>query len=234
MIVGGKGGVGKTVVSSLLGLLLTREGFKVGILDLDLNGPAVHLMLGIQKEKIMEGKHGILPSKKDGLKVMSIAFFIGERSAPLRGQNKSKIIDELLAITYWDKLDFLLIDTPPGTGDEILELGRRIKIPNGSLVVTTSSVLALSATSRLIQVLNMMNVPILGLVENMSREKSDIIANFASNNKTEHLGSLPFDPKLENSIGRPRLLEKTELAVHLRQTCIPAIEKFGLRGATNE
>ena len=126
-VASGKGGVGKSLVASSLALNLSKKGYKVGLLDIDLYGPSSHIILGIKKQGFPEEDKGILPPKINGIKFMSIVYFSEDKPSAFRGIDVTNIIIELLSITIWDELDYLIIDMPPGIGDEILDIINLIK-----------------------------------------------------------------------------------------------------------
>ena len=134
---GGKGGIGKSLTASTLALTLSKLGYKVGLLDLDFCGPSTHIILGIKGIYPKEEK-GIIPPEIYGIRFMSIIYYAGDNPSPLRGTDISNAIIELLAITQWGELDFLIIDMPPGIGDPILDTIRLIKRVN-FLIITTQS-----------------------------------------------------------------------------------------------
>ena len=125
-VASGKGGVGKSLVASSLALHLAHKGHRVGLLDLDLYGPSSHIILGVANVSPTE-KQGIIPPTVHGISFMSIVYFTEEKPSPFRGVDISNIILELLAITQWGTLDFLIIDMPPGIGDETLDVIRYMK-----------------------------------------------------------------------------------------------------------
>jgi len=125
-VASGKGGVGKSLVASSLALNLSKKGFKIGLLDLDLYGPSSHIILGV-KDVFPKEEKGIIPPNVHGINFMSIVYFTEDKPSPFRGIDISNIIIELLAITQWGSLDFLIIDMPPGMGDETLDVIRLIK-----------------------------------------------------------------------------------------------------------
>jgi ATP-binding protein involved in chromosome partitioning len=167
-IASGKGGVGKSTVTTNIAVSLSKLKFKVGVLDADINGPNIPLMFGIdEKPSVLNGK--ILPIEKYGVKVISIGFFIENENSPVlwRGPLISKAIEELYEDVIWDELDFLFIDLPPGTGDETLTVGSSLPIDGVLIVTTPQEVSKLDATRSAIA-FQKMNVKILGVIENMS------------------------------------------------------------------
>ncbi|MDI6860679.1 MAG: Mrp/NBP35 family ATP-binding protein [Caldisericia bacterium] len=167
-IASGKGGVGKSTVTTNLAVTLSKMKFKVGVLDADINGPNIPLMFGIdEKPGILNGK--ILPIEKYGVKVISIGFFMENDNSPVlwRGPLISKAIEELFEDVLWENLDFLLIDLPPGTGDETLTVGQSLSL-DGVLIVTTPQDVSILDATRSAIAFNKLNVPIIGVIENMS------------------------------------------------------------------
>ena len=205
----GKGGVGKSLVATTLALALARKGCRTGLFDLDFTSPSTHLILGVRGVQPVEEK-GLVPPLVHGLEYMSLVYYSGDEAAPLRGVDTSNALVELLAVTLWGELDFLVIDMPPGIGDAVLDLIRlvpRIEF----LVVTTSSQLAFETVRKLVALLKQVNVPVLGVVENMK-----IVAS-AVQRQTEalglrFLGEIPFDPKVEAAIGDVERLRGTAVA----------------------
>ena len=133
----GKGGVGKSMVATTLALTLAHNGCKVGLFDLDFTSPSTHVILGAENVQPKEEK-GLIPPTVHGLEYMSLVYFVGDNPAPLRGADVSNALIELLSVTQWGALDFLVIDMPPGIGDAVLDLVRLIKRIE-FLIVTTPS-----------------------------------------------------------------------------------------------
>ena len=209
-IASGKGGVGKSLIASTLALNLKKKGFDVGILDLDLYGPSSHIILGFEIKGFPEEDKGILPSKIQDIKFMSIIYFSEDKPSPFRGLDISNIIIELLAITQWNKLDYLIIDMPPGIGEEILDI---IRLVNKCrfIVVTTPSKVAMSAVKKLLLLLKELKIPIEGVIENMTMQNSNNIKNQIHKMGLNYLGSINFDINLEYSIGKPEKLLNTKV-----------------------
>lgn len=164
----GKGGVGKSTVSINLALALTKEGAKVGMLDADIYGPSQPAMLGTMGQKPPLAGRMLQPIERHGLQSMSIGYLIDEQ-APMvwRGPMIGKALQQLLHDTHWDALDYLIIDLPPGTGDIQLTLCQKIPV-SGAVIVTTPQDLALLDVRRACEMFHKLNVPILGVIENMS------------------------------------------------------------------
>ena len=206
-VASGKGGVGKSLVASSLALNLSKKGHKVGLLDLDLYGPSAHIILGV-KDVFPKEEKGIVPPDIYGIKFMSIVYFTKDKPAPFRGIDISNIILELLAIIQWGSLDYLIIDMPPGIGEETLDIIRLIK-NSEFLIVTTPSKVAMGSVSKLLKILKELKIPIIGVIENMSMTKSSFIRDDICEMNLQYLGSISFDQNLENSIGYIDKLLKT-------------------------
>ena len=213
-VASGKGGVGKSLVASSLALHLAQEGHRVGLLDLDLYGPSSHIILGVKNEFPTEEK-GIIPPVVHGISFMSIVYFTEEKPSPFRGVDISNIILELLAITQWGSLDFLIIDMPPGIGDETLDVIRYMKTSE-FLVVTTPSKVAMGAVSKLLSILIELKKPVLGVIENMTMMDSSFIEQEVKRLQIRYLGKIHFDETLEESIGKPDHLKETQAMKDLR------------------
>jgi len=209
----GKGGVGKSLVASILALILARKGFNVGLFDLDFTSPSTHLILGVEGLMPEEDK-GVVPPLTNGIRYMSITYYSGENVSPLRGSDISNALIELLAITRWNSLDYLIIDMPPGISDstlDLLRLVRRVKF----LIVTSPSKLAFETVRKLIALLREMNFPIIGLIENMDMKGSPYIREMAERLRINYLGSIPFDFALEDALGDVNALLKTKFSESL-------------------
>ena len=173
-VVSGKGGVGKSTVSANLALAIAQSGAKVGLMDADIYGPSVPIMFGVRGERPMmmeiEGKGMIVPLEKYGIKLMSIGLLVDEKNAVVwRGPMASSAIKQFVSDVYWDELDYLIIDMPPGTGDIHLTLMQTVPV-TGAVIVTTPQDVALADAKKGVAMFGQaqLNVPIIGLVENMS------------------------------------------------------------------
>jgi len=168
-VASGKGGVGKSTVSLNLALALSRTGAKVGLLDADIYGPSIPLMLGMKNAAMQVEDKKLQPPESNGIKVVSFGFFAEQehQAAIYRGPIISGIVKQFLVDTNWTDLDYLIVDLPPGTGDIPLTLAQTIPI-TGILVVTTPQEVASSVASKAIGMFDKLNVPMLGVVENMS------------------------------------------------------------------
>ena len=204
---GGKGGIGKTCTAALTALALARQGAAVGLLDLDFTGPCAHMVLGVEA-RIPREDFGVLPLEAGGLDFMSIACFSDGRPTPLRGAALSDALIEMLCIVRWGRLDFLVIDMPPGLGDTLLDTARLVPRLE-CLLVSTASRLATETVRRNLDLLGRMGVPVTGLLENMRHRASPAVETLAQAAGVPFLGAVPFDPLLEEALGDPQALEET-------------------------
>jgi len=211
----GKGGVGKSMVATILALTLARQGCKVGLFDLDFTSPSTHIILGAPNVKPKEEK-GIIPATVNGLEYMSLIYFVGDNPAPLRGADISNALIELLSVTQWGKMDFLVIDMPPGIGDAILDLVRLVKQIE-FLIVTTSSLLAFQTVRKQVALLCELNIPIIGVVENMKMNKAYGIQEKTEKLGLKYLGAISFDEQAESAIGDMEKLLSTSISKKIGQ-----------------
>lgn len=205
----GKGGVGKSSLSTVSSLHLAKAGYKTGLLDFDFHGASDHLFLGADLG-FPEESYGILPHQLEfGLKFMSIAFFTGEHGVPLRGPDITNAILELLTVTIWGDLDFLVVDMPPGIGDEVLDLIRYID-RSEIIIVTSPSVVSVKVVKRLLDVFLQLKMPVLGIVENLKRPEAAALhlseEELSKEYNVPFLGSIPVFGDFEETIGNPELL----------------------------
>lgn len=203
----GKGGVGKSLIASTMALTLAREGYRVGLFDLDFTSPSTHVILGV-RDLQPEEKKGIIPPQVHGFKYMSIVYYSGDYVSPLRGADVSNALIELLAITRWNTLDFLIIDMPPGISDATLDIIRLIK-ETKFLIVTTPSRLAFETVRKLIDLLTKLKIPTIGVIENMKIKESSFIKQQVEGRGIAFLGEIPFDTELEEAIGNVNKLSET-------------------------
>jgi ATP-binding protein involved in chromosome partitioning len=212
-VTGGKGGIGKSMVASTLALLLARRGLRAGLLDLDLTSPSDHVILGLG-DRFLTEEFGVEPPVVEGVHLMSVSFLVGDRPAPLRGDDITNAILEILAITRWQNLDALVIDMPPGLGDATLDVIRLIRkaeylmVANGSRVVRET-------VRRMARFLGELEVPVVGMIENMARGDSGAVRAMADEFDLPLLGSLPWDDTVEDAVGDPDSLAKTRFAAAL-------------------
>ncbi len=227
LVLSNKGGVGKSSVAVNLSCYLSAQGFKVGLLDADLHGPSVAKMLGFEGEKLTGSYGKIDPFKvNDNLIAVSMASLIESSDTPLvwRGPLKGVAIKQFLAEVNWGKLDFLIIDSPPGTGDEPLSICQLIPEMDGGIIVTTPQEVALIDSRKSVTFLRDINIPILGIVENMSGFKCphcgkriDLFSSgggekAANDFQVPFLGAIPFDVMVVNAgdRGKPFMCDNSE------------------------
>jgi len=211
---GGKGGIGKSLTASVLALTLSRLGHRVGLLDLDLSAPSMHVILGIEGVYPKEEK-GIVPPEIYGIEFMSIVYFTGDNPSPLRGIDISNAMLELLAVTKWSSLDFLIVDTPPGIGDATMDIIRWMKRAE-FLVMATSSKVVLETVKKVIKMLTELNVPIIGVIENMKMGKSSLVKEELKEFDVPFLGEMGFDDKIEDAIGEVDKLLESDFAACIK------------------
>ncbi|KYR01820.1 nucleotide binding protein 1-like protein [Tieghemostelium lacteum] len=174
LVMSGKGGVGKSTVSSLLAYALASKSQKVSILDVDICGPSIPLLMGIQDQQIVNSEYGWIPPKSPGheIKVMSVGSLLNSPDSPViwKGPRKTTMIRKLLKDTYWGRQDYLIIDTPPGTSDEHLSIISALQScnPDGAIIVTTPQDLSVDTVKKEIHLCQKLNLPILGIIENLS------------------------------------------------------------------
>ena len=227
-IASGKGGVGKSTITANMAVSLSKMGFKVGILDADIYGPSMHLMFDVEKERpisvTVEGRSKMKPVENYGVKLLSLGFFTNPNQAVIwRGPMASKALNQLIFDADWGELDFLLIDLPPGTGDVHLSIVQALPI-NGALIVSTPQNIALADAKKGVAMFQQesINVPVLGIVENMSyftpeelpNNKyyifgQDGAKNLAEDIQTKFLGEVPLVQSIREAgdVGRPVALQ---------------------------
>ena len=207
-VASGKGGVGKSTVSANLAVALAMEGASVGLLDADITGPNIPLMLGVEGAPVASPEGKITPLERYGVKVISIQFFVPEGQPIVwRGPLVGGAIQQFLRDVDWGDLDYLVIDLPPGTSDAQLTLAQAVPI-SGALLVTTPQEVAIMDVQKALAMFRRMSVPVMGLVENMSGfvcphcgESTEIFGNgggerFAQRNELEYFGGIPLDVKV--------------------------------------
>lgn len=220
----GKGGVGKSMVATTLALSLTKEGCKVGLFDLDFTGPSTHIILGVPKSVQPKEEKGLVPPIVNGLAYMSLVYFVGDNPAPLRGADVSNALIELLSVTQWGSLDFLVIDMPPGIGDAVLDLVRLVERLE-FLIITTSSLLAFEVVKKQVALLCELKMPIIGIVENMKMDKTNSVEAETKKLGLKYLGAIPYDLQVESAIGNPTKLIDTAIGKAIREIKIFAKPK---------
>jgi ATP-binding protein involved in chromosome partitioning len=217
----GKGGVGKTTLSVNLAVGLAKMGHKVGLLDADVYGPNVPLMLGVSAQPKMVGENRIEPIEAFGLKVISVGFLNpGDKPIIWRGPMLHQIVKQFLGMVEWGHLDYMIVDLPPGTGDIALSLVQSVPL-TGAVVVSTPSDVSLQDARKAIEMFRQMKVDLVGVVENMSfftcphcNHEIDIFSRggaekMAKQFSVPFLGSIELDPEVRKSGdgGKPIVLE---------------------------
>ncbi|MBY8999811.1 MAG: Mrp/NBP35 family ATP-binding protein [Candidatus Heimdallarchaeota archaeon] len=221
-VLSGKGGTGKTTVTVNIAQTLSNRGYKVGVLDADVTGPNIPLMFGVEDDQITAKDDKIIPIEAEKVKIVSMEFLLQDKSKALiwRGPMKIKALKQLLADVHWGELDFLIVDLPPGSSDEPLSIVQTIKDLNGMVVVTTPQNVSLLDVSKSVNFAEVTNVPIIGVVENMSGfvcphcgEQTNIFKkdggkNFAEQLSLNFLGSIPLIADIceAGDRGRPAVL----------------------------
>lgn len=202
-VAAGKGGVGKSTLAVLLASALKRAGYSVGLLDADLYGPSIRMMLPEERPPFQsEGKW--IPAVAQGIKIFSYAFF--SNGSAMRAPIANQVITQFLMNVVWGELDWLLIDFPPGTGDIPLSIAQRVHV-NGALLITTPQKIAIHDVKKTIQMFQKVQVPIIGIVENMSYFNAPDCTPFGSGGglalaeeeRVPFLGKIPLDPLLSTS-----------------------------------
>lgn len=226
VVMSGKGGVGKSTVSVNLAVSLALQGKKVGLLDVDIHGPSIPTMLGLHNISLTGSEEKIDPVLVEGipnLKVMSVGFLLETEDAPViwRGPMKNSIIKQFLKDVVWGELDYLIIDCPPGTGDEPLSVIQLLGKADGAIIVTTPQDISSVDVSKNINFAEQMKIPVTGIVENMSgfvcphcNEVTYIFKEgggkkLAEKYELPFLGSIPLDPALGEAgdSGKPYVAE---------------------------
>jgi ATP-binding protein involved in chromosome partitioning len=210
----GKGGVGKSLVATTLALTLARRGSKVGLFDLDFTSPSTHIIIGVKVVQPKEEK-GIVPPIVKGLAYMSLIYYSHDQATPLRGADASNALIELLSVTQWGELDFLIIDMPPGIGDAVLDLVRLVRNVE-FLIVTTPSLLAFETVKKQVRLLQDLKIPIIGIVENMKMNRKKTVKQKTEKLGVKFLAGIPYDSKVEEAIGDEKKLLSTTIAQRIR------------------
>jgi len=244
VVMSGKGGVGKSTVAANLAFSLSMSGSDVGLLDVDIHGPNIPKMLGIEDERVTGDEKGILPILvPPHLKVMSMGFLLSTKDTPViwRGPVKMGAIRQFLGEVHWGDLDYLIIDLPPGTGDEPLSIAQLIPNSSGAIIVTTPQDVALLDSRKAVTFARTLNMPVIGIIENMSGfacphcgKTIDLFKTGGGQKaalelQVPFLGKVPIDPKIVETgdSGKPFVLEysKSESA-KVFEEIVKNIEKF--------
>ena len=225
LVLSGKGGVGKSTVSVNLAYALSSHGYSVGLLDLDMHGPNIPKMLGIEDHKLATLGNKIVPVKVTGsLAVISMAFLLPDTSTPIiwRGPMKMAAINQFLADVAWGSLDYLVVDLPPGTGDEALTIAQLAPNVRGAVIVTTPQDVATLDSKKAIKFVEKLGLPVIGVVENMSGmicphcgEEIDLFGKGGGKKIAEEfnvpfLGAIPIDMDMRKAgdEGRPFIIRR--------------------------
>ncbi len=226
-VASGKGGVGKSTTAVNLALALAAEGANVGILDADIYGPSVPMMMGIEGRPESEDGQTMEPMENYGVQVMSIGFLVAQDEAMIwRGPMATQALEQLLRQTNWKDLDYLIVDMPPGTGDIQLTLSQRVPM-TGAVIVTTPQDIALLDAKKGIKMFEKVGVPILGIVENMAVHVcsncghvehifgADGGKKMATEYGMDYLGALPLDMqiRLQADSGKPTVVSDPDSEV---------------------
>jgi Mrp family chromosome partitioning ATPase len=222
LVLSGKGGVGKSTVAVNLAMGFAFEGLRTGLLDVDIHGPSVPKLLGLERETLRTEGHDLLPVEMGGLKVMSLGFALkADEAAIWRGPKKAAVVEQFIHQVQWGDLEVLVVDCPPGTGDEHLSILQALGQVDGAVIVTTPQDLAVLDARKAVTFCRTAGIPILGVVENMSGFtcpscgtstpvfRTEGGKRMAKELKIPFLGALPIDPEvgMSGDAGQPRLYQ---------------------------
>ncbi|PLX97433.1 MAG: ATP-binding protein [Desulfuromonas sp.] len=210
LVMSGKGGVGKSSTAANIALALSQTGAKVGLMDIDLHGPSIPTLLGLENQRPPVVDDSMVPVERNGLKVMSIGFLVANPDDALiwRGPVKAGVIQQFIKDVHWGELDYLVVDCPPGTGDEPLSIVQLLGENSGAVLVTTPQKVALVDVRKSVTFCRQVKLPVFGIVENMSgfvcpkcNEVIDIFKKgggqkMAAEMTVPFLGQVPVDPRM--------------------------------------
>ncbi|CAG8608176.1 1726_t:CDS:2 [Ambispora leptoticha] len=250
IVLSGKGGVGKSSITTQLALCLVNKGNKVGVLDIDLTGPSIPRMLGVAEKQVHQASTGWIPVYVDENQqfcCMSIGFLLQRKddSVVWRGPKKNSMIRQFLTDVCWGELDYLIVDTPPGTSDEHISIVESLKgvKPGGAIIVTTPQAVALADVRKELNFCKKVDLPILGVIENMSgfvcphcAECTNLFSTgggeaMAREFEVDFLGRVPIDPSFilmleQSSIPESNDLKNTLLAKYSRSNLFTAFSQI--------
>ncbi|MFC1853530.1 iron-sulfur cluster carrier protein MrpORP [candidate division CSSED10-310 bacterium] len=243
LVLSGKGGVGKSTIAANLALSLAQAGKQVGLLDIDIHGPSIPRLFGLEGQVLTGTQDGLKPIEySENLKVISVGFLLRKLDDAViwRGPLKYGIIKQFLKDVEWGKLDYLIVDSPPGTGDEPLSIAQLIKNADGALIITTPQDLSINDVRKSIEFCRVLNLPVLGVIENMSgfvcphcNNRIDIFKSGGGKKMAESmmvpfLGSIPLDPDLvtTSDSGLPYLFRYpgSETAQAIQRALLPIMK----------
>ncbi|BCU68563.1 ATP-binding protein [Sulfolobales archaeon HS-7] len=246
-VLSGKGGVGKSFVSSNIALAIASTGKRVGVVDVDFHGPSIPKMMGIRGKSLYADEQGIIPVDGPfGVKVVSMDFLLPKDDTPVvwRGAIKHTAIKQFLGDVKWGELDYLFVDMPPGTGDEALSIMQLLSNPTGFIIVTIPSEVSTLAVKKSISFAKTTNTKILGIIENMSyyecgNERHYIFGKEKGRKMAEEmgvplLGEVPIDERIaeSNDLGEPFFLrypdsETAKAFLKIAESVLNIVEKGG-------
>ena len=241
LVLSGKGGVGKSSIAVNLAVWLSMQGKRVGLLDVDIHGPSVPKLLNLEHKRVQAKGGGIEPvSYSDTLKIMSIGFLLQSQSDALiwRGPMKHNVIKQFVTDVCWSDLDYLVVDCPPGTGDEPLSVVQLLGRVDGAVIVTTPQQLAVVDVKKCITFCRQLDLPVLGVIENMSgfacphcNQRIDVFAGeggeeMAGDFKVPFLGRIPIDPALAHACDSGEPFVAFDLQRPAAQAIVSAFESL--------
>ena len=243
VVLSGKGGVGKSTVAVNIAMTLALKGFKTGLLDVDVHGPSIPTLLGLEGKRLESDGQFLLPIEyNENLKVISTGFMIEDPTSPIvwRGPMKMGFIKQMISEVLWEELDYLIVDCPPGTGDEPLSVIQTLGKVTGAIIVTTPQKLAVVDVKKSVNFCKKLNTPILGVIENMSGfvcpecgERVEIFKSgggetMAKEMDVPFLGKIPLSAEIVDAgdLGKPfvEYYANTESAKNIEEIIKPIVE----------
>jgi len=239
LVLSGKGGVGKSTVAANLAMGFASQGLMTGLLDVDIHGPSVPKLLGLEGEPLLSEGPNLLPVELGNLKVLSMGFALeADQPAIWRGPMKASVVEQFVQRVHWGELDVLVVDCPPGTGDEHMSLAHALGQVDGAVIVTTPQEVAVLDARKAVSFCRSAQIPVLGVVENMSGFvcphcatltpvfRSEGGRRMAEEMEIPFLGALPLDPKvgLDGDAGRPGLYAQEAQFGPILQALMPRLE----------